>query len=142
MERLYVGSLFGEPHFLQKLAMSHGDLSRRIEGSGWDEALAALLPVRERLSCVRVLTALAPQLEAIAPSPAEGWPAYTYQVAVSLLYSQPDRNHTAAQRDAALCALQCLQALLDREREALPFDPWLDFAFCTEAEIAGSGVAG
>ena len=140
--RISVGPLLSEPHFLQKLHMTQSDLASRLERGGWDDALSALLPIRERISCSQVLAALAPQLAEIAPEPPEGWPAYTYQVAVSLLYTRPDRDHTAAQRDAALCALQCLQALLDREREVLPFDPWRDFAFCTEAELADSGVAG
>lgn len=100
-----------------------------------------MLPIRERLSCARVITTLRPLLSLIAPEPGEGWLEYAYRTAVSLPYPQPDSRHTAAQRDAALCILQCLQLLFDRERQALPFDPWLDFAFCTEEEVSDSAVA-
>ena len=130
---------FEEPHFLQKLAMSQTDLTQYLKSL--EQALASLLPIRERLSCARVITTLRPLLSLIAPEPGEGWLEYAYRTAVSLPYPQPDSRHTAAQRDAALCVLQCLQLLFDRERQALPFDPWLDFAFCTEEEVSDSAVA-
>ena len=141
-DRLTLKELFDDLKFLQKLAMSRADLFWRMENAGWEEALRPLWPVTERISCRRVLECLGPALETLAPEPEEGWPDYTYQVAVSLLYPRPARGHTDAQRDAALCVLHSLRALLDQERAALPFDPWLDFAFCTEEELSDGGAAG
>lgn len=129
---------FGQAHFLQKLTLSPEE--RNLSPADWESALAPLLPIRGRISCTRVLEALRPQLEALAPEPEEGWSRCVYETAVSLLYPRPDTGRTAAQRDAALFALQTLQLLLDQEREVLPFDPLVDFAFCSEEELTDSGV--
>jgi len=136
---LHIQSAFLEEPFVQKLTMDRAQLVRCLESGGWAGALAALLPGTERLSCAQTLSALAPQLGAIAPEPPEGWLNYVYQVALSLLYPQSNGDHTAAQRDAALCALMGLRVLL--EAESAPFDPWMDFAFCTEEELQDSGAA-
>lgn len=132
---------FGEEGFLRKLAMNRADLSRCLSTVDWERLLAPLAPVEERLSCVQALAAFRPLLGGMAPEPEEGWLAYAYAAASSLLYPQEDHAHSAAQRDAALCFLQFLRTLFDAERETLPFDPWLDFAFCTEEELSDSGVA-
>lgn len=135
-----INGVFLEDRFLHKLRMSRHDISNLFGSADWNRLLSSLLPVTERISCAQALAAFRPLLGAIAPEPPEGWLAYTYQTAVSLLYPQADREHTAAQRDGALCFLQFLRELFDLERESLPFDPWLDFAFCTESELAVSGV--
>ena len=135
MEHLAIAQALEDPHFLSRLS------APPPEPSAWEAALAPLLPIRERLSCQRVLEALRPQLSSMAPEPPEGWLALTYRTAVSLLFPREDPGAVPAQRDGALCALACLQVLLDRERQVLPFDPWTDFAFCTEEELSDSGVA-
>ena len=132
---------FGEQTFYRKLAMSRADAAALILPQEWDEPLGALLPFDRRLSCDRALAMCLPLLNRLAPPPKEGWLEYSYRVAVSLLYDAADAEHTASQRDAALCFLNILQVLFDAERTALPFDPQFDFAFCTEAELAGSAVA-
>ena len=132
---------FEEDAFLRKLRMTRSDAARLFGAADWNRLLSPLLPVEARLSCAQVLAVFHPLLDMLAPEPAEGWLAYTYQVASSLLYPQDDRAHTAPQWDGALCFLQFLRELFDLERETLPFDPWLDFAFCTEEELADSGVA-
>ncbi|MBQ5373957.1 MAG: hypothetical protein IIU51_05315, partial [Bacteroidaceae bacterium] len=50
---------------------------------------------------------------AVAPQPREGWMAYTYRVASSILYPQEDGEHTQAQRDGAVCFLHFLRTLFD-----------------------------
>ena len=132
---------FQEESFLRKLARPQADIAAVFSGVDWQPLLSTLLPIRERLHCSRALEPLRPLLAQIAPEPEEGWPLYAYQTAVSLLYPQEDRGHTPAQRDGALCALQFLRTLFDAERQALPFDFWLDFAFCTEEELKGSSLA-
>ena len=132
---------FEEDTFLRKLRMTRNDTARLFETADWARLLAPLLPLKERLSCAQALAVFRPLLDAMAPEPAEGWLPYAYQAASSLLFPQDDRAHTAPQRDGALCFLQFLRELFDLERETLPFDPWLDFAFCTEEELTDSGVA-
>lgn len=136
-----MANTFCEDAFLRKLRMNQSDIHSLFDPVDWNRLLSPLLPVTERLSCGQTLTVFRPLLDSLTPEPAEGWLAYTYQVASSLLYPQDDRRHTAAQRDGALCFLQFLRELFDLERETLPFDPWMDFAFCTEEELADSGVA-
>ena len=123
---------FEEDAFLRKLRMTRSDAARLFGTADWNRLLAPLLPAEERLSCAQALEAFRPLLDALAPEPDEGWLTYTYQAASSLLYPQEDRTHTAPQQDGVLCFLQFLRELFDIERETLPFDPWLDFAFCTE----------
>ena len=128
--------------FYQKLSISRTEWKRFALTQDWDATLSVPLPMTQRLTCAQVETSLRPALDILAPEPEEGWCAYAYQVACSLLYPQEDVMHTTAQRDAALCFLQVLQVLLDAEREVLPFDPWMDFAFCTEEELSRSSIAG
>lgn len=132
---------FSRRVFVRKLAMSQADAAALIHPQDWEAPLSALLPFQKRLSCDEVLALSLPVLNQLAPPPKEGWMDYAYHVAVSLLYDAPDVEHTAKQRDGALCYLNILQVLFDAERQALPFDPQFDFAFCTEEELAHSGTA-
>lgn len=131
---------FLDTAFLRKLAMNRTDLIQRLGPVNWERILAPLVPITERLSCAQALAAFRPVLDLLAPEPAEGWLSCAYRTAVSLLYPQDGSGCTAAQRDGALCFLQFLRLMLDTERQALPFDFWLDFDFCTEAELKDSGV--
>ena len=139
--RIKLVETFNDRAFLKKLGFSRKDIRRVFGAADWKGALAPLLPIRERLTCVQALASFRPMLDALAPEPEEGWLRCAYQVALSLLYPRADGAHTSAQWDGALCFLQFLQVLFDAERQSLPFDPWLDFAFCTEEELSGSAVA-
>ena len=130
---------FQEEAFLQKLARPRAEAL--FEDLDWPALLAPLAPIEERISCEKALEAFRPVLDGLAAEPGEGWALCAYRTAVSLLYPQADPDHTPAQRDGALCFLQFLRTLFDAEREALPFDFWLDFAFCTEEELKSSAVA-
>lgn len=132
---------FGERAFLEKLGMDRFDAARLLEQADWSAILASLLPLRERVSCGKALVAFRPLLDRLAPEPEEGWLPYSYQVAGTLLFSSADEAHTSEQWDGALCFLRFLQLVFDAERQALPFDPFFDFAFCTEAELEGSVLA-
>jgi len=138
---LELRAAFQDEAFLRKLARPRIDAAAFFDGLDWNALLASLPPIRERLICGDVLKAFRPVLDAAAPEPEEGWALYAYRVAVSLLFPQEDFRHTPAQRDGALCCLQFLRTLLDAERKALPFDFWLDFDFCTDAELKDSAVA-
>jgi len=143
MEQLIqdMAKAFREEAFLRKLARPKADMLKRFDSLDWREILSPLLPIRERLESTRALEAFLPVLKGIAPEPQEGWRFCAYRTAVSLLYPQEDPAHTPAQRDGALCFLQFLRTLFDAERAVLPFDFWLDFAFCTEEELRDSAVA-
>ena len=135
-----IAEAFSAPEFLQKLEMGQAEATALFRRTDWKWALRKLVPLSSRVSCSAALEAVSPLLRQIAPAPAEGWLAYTYQAARSLLYPQAAGAHTAAQRDGAVCFLHFLQLLFDEERASLPFDFWLDFDFCTEEELADSGV--
>ena len=120
------------------------DLSEAVscpDGAVWAAALSPLLPLRGRLDCLVVLELCRPLLGAMAAEPEEGWAKWCYRVAVSLSFPEELFCGSEAQYGAAVCWLAALQTLLDLEREALPFDRALDFAFCTEAELADSDRA-
>lgn len=138
---IQMAETFLEEGFLRKLAMSRTDLAHRLGAVNWERILSPLLPVDQRLSCAQALDAFRPVLDSLSPEPDGGWLECAYRTATSLLYPQEERRYTPAQRDGALCFLQFLRQLFDVERQVLPFDPWLDFAFCPEAELADSGVA-
>ena len=129
------------PSFLKKLGMNRADAARLFGDADWRHLLGDLVPITARLSCRQALDAFRPLLNVMAPEPPEGWLRYAYQVATAMLYPSADHDHTSAQWDGALCFLQFLQVLLDGERQVLPFDPWLDFNFCTEEELSDSTVA-
>ncbi|MDE6454327.1 MAG: cytidyltransferase-related domain protein, partial [Dysosmobacter sp.] len=132
---------FREEAFLRKLSRPREEAEALLGGLDWPALAAPLLPIEERISCARALEAFRPVLDASAPEPEEGWALYAYRTAVSLLYPQEDSARASRRRDGALCFLQFLRTLFDAEREALPFDFWLDFAFCTEEELKASAAA-
>ena len=127
--------------FLKKLGIRREASGRLLGSVPWTQLTAPLEPITGRISCARALDAFRPLLDTIALEPAEGWLPYTYQVARCMLYPEADRTHTSAQWDGAFCFLQFLQAVFTAERQALPFDPWLDFAFCSREELSASAVA-
>ena len=83
---------FREHTFLQKLSMTQSDVDRHFGGVIWNRLLSPLMPMEARLSCSQALEAFRPLLAELAPTPAEGWLKYAYQVAVSLLYPQMDQS--------------------------------------------------
>jgi len=133
---------FTEKTFLQRLGMNQSDAKHLLGQVDWESALRPVFPLRERLTCAQALELCRPMLNAAAPEPPEGWLPYAYRVSVTLLYPEADHAHSSRQWDGALCYLLVLQILLDEERRELPFDPAYDFAFCTDAEMTGSFVAG
>ena len=141
MEQLILNmtAAFREEAFLQKLSRPREEAEALFARLDWPALLAPLLPIQERLVCGRAIEAFRPVLD--APEPEGGWSLCAYRTAVSLLYPQAAPALTPRQRDGALCLLQFLRTLLDAEREALPFDFWLDFAFCTEEELKASNLA-
>jgi len=105
------------------------ELLRRAETA---ERLGALFPLRGRLRCDAVAEACAPLL---GDAPERGWCAFCYDFIRTRMYPQghfaPDAGGYVR---GALTFLTVLQELLARERQALPFDPMVDFAFLAPEE--------
>ena len=107
-----------------------------LRNPAWEAGLEALFPIQERLSCARVLELCAPILEKLCPEPPEkGWGPFCYQYVCRVMFPEggfaPEGERCGG---GAVFYLTVLQLLLDREREALPFDPMLDFQFLTKEE--------
>ena len=83
-----IAAAFSAPEFLQKLEMGQAEATALFRRTDWKWALRKLVPLSSRVSCSAALEAVSPLLRQIAPAPAEGWLAYTYQAARSLLYPQ------------------------------------------------------
>ena len=102
---------------------------------GWGEELAQLLPIRRRLECGEVLEVCAPILPKLSPVPEDGWLSFCYRYVRSILYPKGEFAPDAAEyEDGARFFLTVLQTLLDLERQAMPFDPLVDFQFLTPEE--------
>ena len=112
------------------------DLHDLMKAPAWADGLAALFPIRARLSCARILELCGPVLNALCPAPPEkGWGPFTYQYVCGLMFPDggfaPEAGRCGAGAEFYLIVLQ---RLLDLERAALPFDPLLDFRFLPEEE--------
>ena len=116
-----------------------------LRSAGFQEGIASLFPIRERISCARVLEICLPVMERLSPGdpPEKGWGSFCYRYISGLMY--PDNGFAPGAetwREGAEFYLTVLQVLLDHERQALPFDPMMDFAFLTEEEYGGCEKAG
>ncbi|WP_251317232.1 cytidyltransferase-related domain protein [Flintibacter muris] len=111
-------------------------LQEMMKAPAWTDGLAALFPIRERLSCARVLELCTPILDRICPqAPEKGWGPFCYQYICGVMYPGSGFAPEAPRyENGALFYLTVLQLLLDYERSALPFDPMMDFQFLTEEE--------
>lgn len=118
--------------FERGLAPDQRVAADRLIRFGALDALSALFPIRERLSCADIAEACAPLL---GKEPARGWRAFCYDFIRTRMYPQGGFAPDAAGFErGALTFLTVLQILLERERQALPFDPMYDFAFLTPEE--------
>jgi len=117
-------------------------LHQRGTAAEWAQTdfYACFFPIRKRLSCCEAVDRAAERQTAEA-APEGGWPSFVLQYAIARLFPNHTRSCTPAQEDFSVCMLQALSLLLAAERENLPFDPSMDFAFCTPAEQAGYEVS-
>ena len=132
---------FTAPEFLARMALTAGEAQALLARADWQAELEALLPARRRFPCGEALRLAEPLLQTLSPEPSGGWLRAAYQCAVGILFPEGAEVQPLPVRRGCLCLLQILQVLLDEERRGLPFDPRLDFAFCTEEELSGSFLA-
>lgn len=110
-----------------------------LQSDGVQTALEHLLPLQQRICCGDVATFCLPLLDRFAPQPEEGWLKAAYRYVQHLMFpghtcfAPSNRGHV----DACRVYLTVLQVLLDYERQILPFDPFMDFAFLTPEEAEG-----
>ena len=123
-------------------AFTEADFCTRLHNAAtaaqWSRARWAeeLLPRTRRLDCRTVIDAAAEQTD--IPEPDGGWRGFVLQSAMGGLYPGHRVSASAEQEDFALCALLAIRLLLDSERQLLPFDWRMEFAFCSAEEAADS----
>lgn len=121
--------------FLGRSGLSRRTVLSLMNREYWSGPLERMLPIAGRLTCQEILELCREPLSHICREPEEGWMKFTYQYACHILY--PDEDFTA---DASFCGagalffLAVLQVFFDWEREALPFDPLVDFEFLDDEE--------
>ena len=90
-------------------------LQELMKAPAWTDGLAALFPIRERLSCARILELCTSILDRLCPkAPEKGWGPFTYQYVCHIMYPE---NGFAPEADrcgsGAEFYLTVLQVLLD-----------------------------
>ena len=113
-----------------------------LKNRQWEEGLAQLLPIEQRLTCAQVLDLCRPILEFICPEPPDGWLSFCYRYIREVMYPNTGFAADAAPYEGgAKFYLTVLQVLLDQERQDLPADPLVDFRFLSEEEYANCDSA-
>ncbi|MGI5963555.1 MAG: nicotinate-nicotinamide nucleotide adenylyltransferase [Lawsonibacter sp.] len=118
---------------------SRKGLAALLRNQSWQEGLATLLPVRERLTCTKVLQVCTPLLSPLSPNaPEDGWLPFCYRYICHRMFPGGGfATDCAPYAEGAIVYLTVLQLLLDQERAALPFDPMLDFQLLSREEYEG-----
>ena len=135
-----LGQRLTSRRFLSQSGLERETVSELWNHFPWQERLSAVLPIRERILCADVLEVCRPAMERLAgpEEPEGGWLKYAYGTASRLLY--PDLGQRADDErcwGACILFIETLHLVLDFEREVMPFDKELDFAFLTAEEAAG-----
>ena len=103
----------------------------------WEPLLWQFFPVRERMSCQAVLDVVRAPMESIVEAPEEGWLNYIYAFGCEQLFPDEEKAERHAHYQAAATLyLTVLQFFLDKEREAMQPDPFVDLVFLREDEYS------
>ncbi|MDR2712168.1 MAG: cytidyltransferase-related domain protein [Clostridiales bacterium] len=125
----------GKQRFLQQFSRSKKDVLALLRDETLQQNLAAVSFGSGRITCAQVLAICESTLAKLAPVPEEGWLLFTYRFACDTLFPAEDFAALRLKyQDGALFFLALLQVILDAERAALPFDPFLDFELLSEDE--------
>lgn len=121
--------------FLGRCGLSKRALMSLMNKEYWGGLLERILPLAGRITCQEILNLCREPLSHICPEPEEGWMQFTYQYVCHILYPDSDFAEYAAPYGAgAMFYLAVLQVFFDWEREAVPFDPLVDFALLDDAQ--------
>lgn len=124
-----------EKEFLTRSGLSKKSILMLMNKEYWEEELSRLYPIKKRVSCRQIYQICQEPLSLIGREPEEGWMKFTYQYVCHILYPDEGFSEKAAPFSAgALFYLEVLQFIFDLERQALPFEPLMDFRFLEEEE--------
>lgn len=146
--------------FLNRAGLTAKKVRSLISGNYIENFISDVWPVKRRFTCAEVLNMCLPIMNELVEdsfirqkgentgkedsrtevrgtelTPKEGWLSFIYQYACHIVY--PDNEFSeqnSVYHSAVLFYLTVLQFFLDAEREALPYDHFVDFDFLTEDE--------
>ena len=124
------------PEFLGKAGLSRRNIQMIMNREHWEGKLKSLIPIKRRFTCREIFEFCEEPMFLLGRGPKDGWMSFTYRYVCHILY--PDEEFTAENEEfsaGALFYLTVMRFFFDREREVMPYEPLMDFAFLKEDEI-------
>lgn len=123
--------------FLAASNLSRESIQMLMNREYWEGQLGRIFPIKRRIQCQEIYEICREPMGLIGREPGEGWMKFTYQYACHILYPDEEFTRQAENYSAgALFYLAVLQFVMDKERQALPFESMMDFGFLTDEESA------
>lgn len=121
--------------FLAASNLSRESVLMLMNREYWEGQLGRIFPIKRRIQCREIYEICREPMSLIGREPRDGWMRFTYQYVCHILYPDEEFSRQAEPYAAgALFYLAVLQFIFDKEREGLPFEPMVDFAFLSEEE--------
>lgn len=121
--------------FLAASNLSRESVLMLMNREYWEGQLGRIFPIKRRIQCREIYEICREPMSLIGREPRDGWMRFTYQYVCHILYPDEEFSRQAEPYAAgALFYLAVLQFIFDKEREVLPFEPMVDFAFLSEEE--------
>ena len=121
--------------FLAASNLSRESVLMLMNREYWEGQLGRIFPIKRRIQCREIYEICREPMSLIGREPRDGWMKFTYQYVCHILYPDEEFSRQAEPYAAgALFYLAVLQFIFDKEREGLPFEPMVDFAFLSEEE--------
>ena len=121
--------------FLAASNLSRESVLMLMNREYWEGQLGRIFPIKRRIQCREIYEICREPMSLIGREPRDGWMRFTYQYVCHFLYPDEEFSRQAEPYAAgALFYLAVLQFIFDKEREVLPFEPMVDFAFLSEEE--------
>lgn len=121
--------------FLAASNLSRESVLMLMNREYWEGQLGCIFPIKRRIQCREIYEICREPMSLIGREPRDGWMKFTYQYVCHILYPDEEFSRQAEPYAAgALFYLAVLQFIFDKEREVLPFEPMVDFAFLSEEE--------
>ena len=121
--------------FLAASNLSRESVLMLMNREYWEGQLGRIFPIKRRIQCREIYEICREPMSLIGREPRDGWMRFTYQYVCHILYPDEEFSRQAEPYAAgALFYLAVLQFIFDKEREVLPFEPMVHFAFLSEEE--------
>ena len=121
--------------FLAASNLSRESVQMLMNREYWEGQFGRIFPIKRRIQCQEIYEICREPMSLIGREPREGWMKFTYQYVCHILYPDEEFTEKAENYSAgALFYLAVLQFIFDKEREALPFEPMVDFDFLPPEE--------